>query len=72
MFCAQRKVHVVSGEVFRVDEAWSARLADLGISVDSDWTAVVGGELVYTPDNGFNGTDTLTITTSASAPLATS
>ena len=46
MFCAQRKVHVVSGEVFLVDEAWSPRLAGLGISADSDWTAVVGDELV--------------------------
>ena len=46
MFCTQRKVHVVQGEVFRVDGAWSARLAGLGISADADWTAVVGDELV--------------------------
>ena len=46
MFCTQRKVHVVQGELFRVDQAWSSRLAGLGISADSDWTGVVGDELV--------------------------
>jgi tRNA A-37 threonylcarbamoyl transferase component Bud32 len=46
LYCAQRKVHVVSGEVFRVDQTWSVRLAGLGISADSEWTAVVGDELV--------------------------
>ena len=46
MFCAQRKVHVVQGEVFRANESWSATLAQLGISSDVDWTVVVGDELV--------------------------
>jgi hypothetical protein len=46
LYCAQRKVQVVHGESFRVDEGWSVKLAGLGISEDSDWTAVVGDELV--------------------------
>ena len=46
LFCTQRKVHVVHGEVFRVDDAWSATLAGLGIAQDSDWTGATGDELV--------------------------
>jgi len=48
LFCAQRKVHVVYGELFLVDEDWSSWLAGLGISAYSDWAAAVGDELVST------------------------
>ena len=42
----QRKVHVLHGQVFRVDEAWRASLESIGISPASDWTRVVGDALV--------------------------
>ena len=46
MECAQRKVHVVNGEVFLVDEVWRASLSEIGISGSADWPAYVGDEQV--------------------------
>jgi len=46
MNCVQRKIHVLHGELFSVEESWRDALAAIGISSDSDWTGVVGNELV--------------------------
>ena len=46
MDCVRRKIHVLHGESFGVDEAWRIPLERLGISATSDWTRVVGDELV--------------------------
>ncbi len=48
MRCAKRKVHTLHGDVFDVDSAWRARLAQLGVSRDRDWAEFVGGHLVST------------------------
>ena len=48
MHCAQRKVHVLHGTVFRVDAAWQVRLEEAGISGQSDWRGFVGDQLVST------------------------
>jgi hypothetical protein len=48
MHCAQRKVHILQGEVFRVDETWRNALEQVGISGESDWTGFVGDQLVST------------------------
>jgi hypothetical protein len=46
MECRHRKIHVLHGEVFRVDDAWRIPLEGLGISAGSDWTRLVGDQQV--------------------------
>jgi tRNA A-37 threonylcarbamoyl transferase component Bud32 len=46
MFCLKRKVHVLHGEVFRVDEAWRPTLEAFGITETSDWARFVGDQLM--------------------------
>lgn len=48
MHCAQRKVHVLHGAVFHVDDEWRVALAERGIAAESGWAGFVGDVLVST------------------------
>jgi hypothetical protein len=46
VFCESRKLHVLHGETWQIDDRWRERLAAIGITDDTSWSEFVGDELV--------------------------